>query len=64
MLPDYRHMTWRLGAGKATKSSRLATEIWGHKLVSPVGVAAGLDKNARIIAPLFGLGAYYQSVRL
>lgn len=56
LLPDFRHMTWRLGSAQKLKSSRLATELWGHKLTSPVGVAAGLDKNARIIDPLFGLG--------
>lgn len=56
LLPDYRHMTWRVGSTSKANSSRLVTELWGHKLASPVGVAAGLDKNARVIDPLFALG--------
>jgi hypothetical protein len=56
LLPDYRHWQWRYGIGRSSGSSRLFTEVWGHKFNSPVGVAAGLDKNAKIIDPLYGLG--------
>lgn len=41
---------------KSTGAHSLKTEIWGNKLSSPVGLAAGLDKNGEIIDPLFGLG--------
>ncbi|SMF39308.1 dihydroorotate oxidase A [Tistlia consotensis] len=34
----------------------LAVELWGRRLASPIGLAAGFDKNAEAIRPLFGLG--------
>ncbi|KAF8324619.1 uncharacterized protein EI90DRAFT_3075233 [Cantharellus anzutake] len=36
--------------------SILETEIWGHRLPSPVSLAAGFDKDAEAIKGLFGLG--------
>lgn len=56
ILPDYRHWNWRYGGSSSQGSSRLVTEVFGRTLPSPIGVAAGLDKNARMIDPLFGLG--------
>lgn len=53
--------TWgRLGApGGAgpVRSERLATRVAGIDFPNPVGVAAGLDKDARAVAGLFALGA-------
>ncbi|MGN6271394.1 MAG: quinone-dependent dihydroorotate dehydrogenase [Sphingomonas sp.] len=43
-----------LGAGRADPI--LASEVAGLAFASPVGLAAGLDKDARAIAGLFGLG--------
>ena len=37
-------------------SPLLETRLWGHVLPSPVGLAAGFDKNARITDVLFALG--------
>ena len=37
-------------------SARLATSIGSLKLLSPVGLAAGFDKNAEAVAPLAGTG--------
>mmetsp|Transcript_36089 Transcript_36089/g.102165 ORF Transcript_36089/g.102165 Transcript_36089/m.102165 type:complete len:408 (-) Transcript_36089:114-1337(-) len=34
----------------------LQTEVWGKKFPNPLGVAAGFDKDAEVIAPLFKLG--------
>ncbi|EAW13967.1 dihydroorotate dehydrogenase 2 [Aspergillus clavatus NRRL 1] len=35
----------------------LATEVFGYTINNPVGVSAGLDKNAEIPDPLFAIGA-------
>lgn len=37
-------------------TERLATEIAGLKLANPLGLAAGFDKNARVLKPLMGAG--------
>ena len=42
-------------SGQAT-SSRLATTIAGVDLPNPIGLAAGYDKNAEVIAPLTNAG--------
>ena len=42
-------------SGQAT-SSRLATTIAGLDLPNPIGLAAGYDKNAEVIAPLSKAG--------
>lgn len=34
----------------------LATTVAGLKLANPVGLAAGFDKNAEVVAPMFDLG--------
>jgi dihydroorotate dehydrogenase len=52
---------WALGRGLAPAaapvvSARLATSFCGIELPHPLGLAAGLDKNAEAVAGLFGLG--------
>ena len=41
---------------KNVQSKILETEFCGKKLLTPVGVAAGFDKNAEVYNPLFNLG--------
>ena len=41
---------------KIVKSEILQTNFCGKKLFTPVGVAAGFDKNAEVYNPLFNLG--------
>ncbi len=41
---------------KINKSSILETSIFGKKLYSPIGIAAGFDKNAEVYNSLFNLG--------
>ena len=41
---------------KIVKSEILQTDFCGKKLSTPVGVAAGFDKNAEVYNPLFNLG--------
>ena len=43
-------------ANKIVKSEILQTNFCGKKLSSPIGVAAGFDKNAEVYNPLFNLG--------
>ena len=45
-----------LGFNKPKDSKLLEIEFCGKKLSSPIGVAAGFDKNAEIYNPLFNLG--------
>lgn len=45
-----------LGRRKPYTSSRLRTDVAGLPLLNPVGLAAGLDKNAEAIAPLLRSG--------
>ena len=49
---------WRgVGARGPVRSDRLAITVAGVAFPNPVGVAAGVDKDGRGIAGLFGLGA-------
>ena len=41
---------------KLKETSLLETKLFGKKIISPVGVAAGFDKNAEVYNPLFNLG--------
>ena len=41
---------------KIVKSEILETNFFGKKLSSPVGIAAGFDKNAEVYNPLYNLG--------
>ncbi len=34
----------------------LASRVWGRDFANPFGIAAGFDKDARVIGPLFDLG--------
>jgi len=45
-----------LNFNKKISSKLLETEFCGKKLSSPIGVAAGFDKNAEVYNPLFNLG--------
>ncbi|KAK9241058.1 Dihydroorotate dehydrogenase-domain-containing protein [Lipomyces kononenkoae] len=40
----------------------LEVEVFGKKLFSPIGLAAGFDKNAEAIDPLFAMGFSYVEV--
>ncbi|KAK9460015.1 Dihydroorotate dehydrogenase-domain-containing protein [Lipomyces oligophaga] len=40
----------------------LAVSLFGKRLVSPVGLAAGFDKNAEAVDPLFDMGFAYVEV--
>ncbi|MCA8929539.1 MAG: quinone-dependent dihydroorotate dehydrogenase [Alphaproteobacteria bacterium] len=40
----------------------LATEAFGRRLASPVGIAAGLDKDGEAMAPLLALGAGFVEI--
>ncbi|XP_049849151.1 dihydroorotate dehydrogenase (quinone), mitochondrial-like [Schistocerca gregaria] len=51
LLPNYRS-----GIFRAERRPELETCIWGKKLDSPVGLAAGLDKDARAMTSLLNLG--------
>lgn len=49
----------RLGFGPRQgkpDDSILATEVWGRKFSNPVGIAAGFDKNAEAVRPLYRAG--------
>lgn len=35
---------------------RLSQTLWGKTFTNPLGLAAGFDKNAEVIAPMLGLG--------
>jgi len=46
----------KLSINKSVKNKLLETEFFGKILPSPIGVAAGFDKNAEVYNPLFMLG--------
>ena len=41
---------------KIVKNEVLQTNFCGKKISSPIGIAAGFDKNAEVLYPLFNLG--------
>ena len=41
---------------KSNKSPLLETSIFSKKIHTPIGIAAGFDKNAEVYNPLFNLG--------
>lgn len=52
---------WAAKAGLYPKETRpdppsLATTVWGRQFSNPLGMAAGFDKDAEVIEPLFNLG--------
>ncbi|KAK4099256.1 FMN-linked oxidoreductase [Parathielavia hyrcaniae] len=44
-------------ASSSSRSSPLAVTVFGTTLANPIGISAGLDKDAEIPDPLFALGA-------
>lgn len=47
---------------KITKSERLEQELFGLRFPNPIGLSAGFDKNAEVIAPALRLGFGYTEV--
>ena len=47
---------------KEKQSEKLNVEVFGQKLDSPIGMAAGYDKNAEAIDPLYDLGFSYVEI--
>jgi len=45
-----------ISSNKPKESSYLLTMLFGKKIISPIGVAAGFDKNAEVYNPLHNLG--------
>ncbi len=45
-----------LGGRGARPDPRLGTRLWGQSFPSPLGMAAGFDKDGQVIAPLLRLG--------
>lgn len=43
-------------AARIEKSSALEQELFGKTLRNPIGMAAGFDKNAKLVSPLFAQG--------
>ena len=41
---------------KLQENSYLSSTLFGKKIISPIGVAAGFDKNAEVYNPLYNLG--------
>ncbi len=41
---------------RAAADPRLAQKVWGLDFPNPVGLAAGFDKDARVITPMLGFG--------
>jgi dihydroorotate dehydrogenase len=45
-----------LGRQSGADDPVLATEVWGRRFANPLGISAGFDKNAEVVAPLLRLG--------
>ncbi|MFC4351788.1 quinone-dependent dihydroorotate dehydrogenase [Fodinicurvata halophila] len=61
--PERAHrLTLRaLGSGlvrgtPAQVDPRLGIDVWGHRFASPLGLAAGFDKDAEVMGPVLSLG--------
>src|SRR5262249_16665300 len=46
----------------AHDDARLGSRVWGLDFANPLGVAAGFDKDARVIDPLLGMGFGFAEV--
>lgn len=43
--------------GSSQKSrAKICVQVFGHKILNPIGISAGLDKGAEIPSPLFSIG--------
>jgi dihydroorotate dehydrogenase len=42
--------------------ARLATRLWGLAFPNPLGMAAGFDKDARVAAPVLGMGLGFAEI--
>lgn len=50
-------LVWKLaGIGSKSSATELRTDMAGLKLPTPVGMAAGFDKECRVIRPLLSMG--------
>jgi len=52
----------QIPSNKLKENSLIKTQLFGKKINSPVGVAAGFDKNAEVYNPLFNLGFSFVEV--
>ena len=43
-------------SNRIKETSLLGTKLFGKNIITPIGVAAGFDKNAEVYNPLFNLG--------
>jgi dihydroorotate dehydrogenase len=48
--------------GKAADDPILASGLWGRSFANPLGLAAGFDKDARVMAAMLGLGLGFVEV--
>jgi dihydroorotate dehydrogenase len=52
-----RALRWGLaGKSSAPDHANLATRLWGLSFANPLGLAAGFDKDAEVVAPMLRLG--------
>jgi dihydroorotate dehydrogenase len=47
---------WGMAAAPADEDPILRSTIWGREFPNPVGLAAGFDKDGRVIEPMLALG--------
>ena len=45
-----------LGPRQKVNHPSLAVKLWGLDFPNPLGLAAGFDKDAEVVAPLFNMG--------
>lgn len=48
--------------GKPVRDKSLEVDLWGLKFPNPIGLSAGFDKNAEVIAPMLRLGFGFTEV--
>src|SRR5438128_307959 len=46
----------------ATDDGRLATNVWGLAFPNPLGIAAGFDKDARVVGAVLGMGLGFAEI--
>ena len=58
-----RALRWGLvGKASTPDPANLATRLWGLSFANPVGLAAGFDKDAEVVAPMLRLGFGFAEV--